>query len=74
MIFSNRNFNCDLRLYTSAFGHVICVDDLLKVYDMEQIDIVFATQQRIARLRLEYEEICLLGAFTMMFTGIGVKI
>lgn len=62
-------FNRELRLYTTFFGQVISQEDLLKVHDPEYIEILFAVQDRIGGLDLNYDEMCLLGAFVMMFTG-----
>lgn len=68
MVLCHHLFNVDLRLYTTQYGKVICIEEMYKLQNADYLDIVFVTQERIRSLSLNYEETCVLGAFTMMFT------
>src|SRR6218665_104043 len=69
MILCHHHFNHKLHLYTTVYGKVICYEEMIKLHNSDYIDLMFVAQERIRGLGLSYEETCILGAFTMMFTG-----
>lgn len=68
MILCHRHFNHKFRLYTTVYGKVICYEEMIQLHNSNYVDLMFVAQERIRSLGLDYEETCVLGAFTMMFT------
>ena len=69
LILSHKLFNQEKRLYTTAYGSVLCAEEMLKVHDETYINQIFEINKRIQALKLNYDETCLLGAFVMMTPG-----
>lgn len=68
MILCHHHFNHKLHLYTTVYGKVLCYEEMIQLHNADYIDLMFVAQERIRGLKLDYEETCILGAFTMMFT------
>ncbi|ELU17328.1 hypothetical protein CAPTEDRAFT_219555 [Capitella teleta] len=65
----HRSFNVKHKLFTPLDGPSMDINDLILINDNEHYyDILFATIDRLQRINLNEEELCLLGSLQMLFT------